>query len=302
MTTKKINLMLLASNVIYAVFSVIIYIFFPFASLGIISSLLLGQLIIFIPAVVTLVLGKHNLKEIFPFHKIRISTVLLIIVFTYLMIPLTTFLNSLSMLFTDNTISLISGSVLKLPFLLVVFLMGILGPMNEELTYRGMVYSTYKGTGKLFGAAILSALMFGMMHMNYNQAIYAFVLGILLVLIREATGNMWAPIIMHMVFNINSVVLLFLVNGSGVSSEMANVSFTNETLIPVICVYAVIALLTTVAGICLLFFIAKREGREQDIKNQFKIVKNKDSKRIFTIPLVLTIIVCLGYMTWDLFM
>ena len=49
----------------------------------------------------------------------------------------------------------------------------------EELAYRGFILGNYRYGGRL-AAIIISGIMFGVMHMNFNQMAYAMILGILL--------------------------------------------------------------------------------------------------------------------------
>ena len=113
----------------------------------------------------------------------------MIILYTFLMGPLTTLLNAISMLFVDNAVVSISGGVLNLPFLLTFFLMAVFGPVCEELCFRGVVYRGYLKSGNVVGAVLLSSLLFGLMHMNFNQAPYAFAIGVSM---AAATARMQA--------------------------------------------------------------------------------------------------------------
>lgn len=82
----------------------------------------------------------------------------------------------------------------------------VLAPLAEELVYRGMAYHRFL---KQFGepkAAVLSALLFGVMHLNLVQGIYAFVLGILLAHIVYQTGSLLAAVAAHMAANLVSVL------------------------------------------------------------------------------------------------
>lgn len=91
--------------------------------------------------------------------------------------------------------------------LLIEFLaIAVAAPLIEELIFRGLVYQRIR---KLFGvrmAVILSALYFGVYHMNVVQGIYAFLLGILLAWVYEKYQTLWAPVLFHASANLLSVV------------------------------------------------------------------------------------------------
>ena len=51
------------------------------------------------------------------------------------------------------------------------------------------------------GAALMSGLLFGCFHLNINQALYAFVMGIVFAYMVEATGSLWSSVIAHFAVN-----------------------------------------------------------------------------------------------------
>jgi hypothetical protein len=91
-------------------------------------------------------------------------------------------------------------------FALEIIGSAILTPILEELVYRGIVYTRLKRHLGIIPAVLLSALIFGLMHFNIVQFIYAFVLGIMLALFMEHTGHLYGAIAGHMTVNLISVV------------------------------------------------------------------------------------------------
>ncbi len=78
--------------------------------------------------------------------------------------------------------------------------MVIYAPLFEEMMFRGTIFrSTQKG-GDLAGA-ILCGILFGLWHINYDQTIYAAVMGFCVCVLFVKTGTIWAPIIMHAAMN-----------------------------------------------------------------------------------------------------
>lgn len=99
----------------------------------------------------------------------------------------------------------------------------LLTPFLEELLYRGVVYGRLcdlmildneekTGQGKKrerYGrmiAVALSALLFGVIHMNLVQFIYAGLLGILLAWFMEKTGHFYGAFLAHMGANLMAVL------------------------------------------------------------------------------------------------
>lgn len=79
-------------------------------------------------------------------------------------------------------------------------------PIAEELLYRGVVYKRLRILYDMRTAVILSAVIFGLIHFNLVQFLYAGILGLLLAFLMEKTGKLWAPILGHMAANTVAVV------------------------------------------------------------------------------------------------
>lgn len=78
---------------------------------------------------------------------------------------------------------------------------GIVIPIAEELLFRGIVYKRLCVWMHSMNAAICSAVLFGIIHMNLVQFIYAGLLGLFFAFLLQNTGNLWIPIVGHMAAN-----------------------------------------------------------------------------------------------------
>lgn len=174
-------------------------------------SIIFGQLLIVIPVILYVIVTKGEALKGMKFKRIGILNTFLLFIFTYCMLPVVSLLNVITMLFTPNRVSGQINSMSDNSFLLNLFLVAILPAVIEEITFRGIVYSGYRNS-TIKRAMFASALLFGLFHMNINQFCYAFFMGIVFVLVREATGSMHSSMIMHFIFNANSIVLLKLID------------------------------------------------------------------------------------------
>ena len=154
------------------------------------------------------------------------------------------------MLFVYNAVASMSSDILGTPFMAMFLLMGILGPLNEELVCRGIFYQSYKRSGTMLQAMLLSAMLFALMHMNFNQAAYAFVIGMIAVLLVEATGSLWSSVLLHVTINMQPVFLMYMEDGADI--QEAEELLTNDLLLLVISVYLVIAAVATALAGCAL--------------------------------------------------
>lgn len=296
MNSKKVNRLFLSVIMMHFVLIAVLIVGSQFFSFGIIENLLASQMVILLPALICILLGKEKVKAYdLGFRKIRISTVFLVVLYTTLCMPLVTVVNAISMLFVDNTVIAMSGEILAVPFPAALGMIALFGPFSEELVFRGIVFNGYKNDGNTLGAIVLSALVFAFMHMNFNQAGYAFVIGIALAFVMIATNSIWASIIMHVIINAQSVCTMYLTEYLLPGSLQADAAtMTREDLLMTIGIYGVIAAVTTVLATCLLIFIAEREGQKEELSRL--LVKPENTKRRITPSLIVAFIIAFLYM------
>lgn len=299
MNSKKANRLFLSVVLMHFVLIVILIMGSQFFSLGIIENLLASQMVILLPALVSLFFGKERMRACdLGFRKIKISTIFLVVLYTLLCMPLVTVVNAISMLFVDNTVVALSGDILAVPFPIAFAMIAMFGPFSEEFVFRGIVFNSYKKDGNTLGAVLLSALVFGFMHMNFNQAGYAFVIGIALAFIMVATNSLWASVIMHCIINAQSVCMMYVTEYLMPGSLAADAAaMTREDLLMTIGVYSIIAAVTTVLAVCLLIFIADREGHKEELQKLLK--KPENTKRRITPSLVIALMIAFLYMVLE---
>lgn len=302
MNSKKVNRIFLAVILLHITVVVLLGILSPFFTLQIVPNFIISQAIVLAPALIGVLLTGENLVKFVGFKKIRVSSIMMIFLFTFLAMPLTTLINALSMLFVENTVVAISGDILEIPFFVMLFIIGVLGPFSEELIFRGIIYQGYKKSGTALQALFLSAFLFALMHMNFNQAAYALVIGMILVLLVEATGSLWSSVLFHIIFNSGQVCLMYLYDSimPGMDSfEEAQAGIATDAMLVAISGYMIIAAVTTTLAGCVLVWIAKNEKREENLRAVWTFRKNKDKGQMITVPLLIAIVLSLSYMSLD---
>lgn len=93
---------------------------------------------------------------------------------------------------------------------LVYFYVLLLGPISEEMIFRGAMLDHLYLAFPFWIANLLQATLFGVYHGNLIQGLYAFALGLVLGLIRRSTGTVLASMVTHMIFNATSYVLQWI--------------------------------------------------------------------------------------------
>lgn len=305
MNSKRIGVsyLLLVLMQILLVVGVSIYYMMPGAKeLSITASLILAQLMNVVPVFFLILIGRKDRSEkvftdVLGFRRIKISTALMTILYTILLMPLSTLANAISMLFVDNTVGSIAGAVLEVPFVVMFFLIAILAPFCEELVFRGVFFRGFRKTGNIFGAVLMSALLFAIMHLNFNQAAYAVLLGIMMALAAEATGSTTTSFIVHLVFNGQSVCMMYLSDWLGsdlLEKEMEGV-YTSQELMLVISISLFLAVVCTSIAFCVLTWMASNEGKQNFLRTVWASRKNRQEK-LWSICLVIGLAVAVTYM------
>lgn len=116
---------------------------------------------------------------------------------------------------TSSPISILTY-VLALPFF---------APFFEELFFRGTIYRNVRKYGP-WSMIIISGIIFGLWHLNYQQMIYAAVMGIFACLVFEKTQSIIPTMIVH--FIVNSIGFFQLMILSGLDIEKIQAGDTSE--------------------------------------------------------------------------
>ena len=85
---------------------------------------------------------------------------------------------------------------------------GLLGPIIEELMFRGIIYNELKNKYKSMKAILITTIFFAIIHFNIIQILYALAIGFILIFVYEKYKNIKAPIILHMASNITTTLFL----------------------------------------------------------------------------------------------
>ena len=83
-------------------------------------------------------------------------------------------------------------------------------PVAEEILFRGILYPAVKQLGYPRVAAIGTALLFALFHVNLLTFASLTAVALGLIALYEFTDNLLAPIIAHAIFNASNVVKIFM--------------------------------------------------------------------------------------------
>lgn len=201
-------------NIIFLI-TVLISVIVPFLPLDFLSgrpvfNVIFSQVVLALPAVAYMTVRRMPYAETVRFKKMKFADMMLTLLFGILIQPVISLISALSMVFAKN----VTGTAIfeiaeRVPFLVCLLLVAVMPAVLEETVYRGFFYNEYSKINPL-KAALLSGLMFGIMHGNINQFCYAAVLGIVFALLIEATGSIVSTMLVHLWTNAGSVITLYV--------------------------------------------------------------------------------------------
>lgn len=121
----------------------------------------------------------------------------------------------ISVLFTDIDLQQaqelgLSDPTTTLQYVLVFITLVVIPPVFEELIFRGFVFSALRQKYSFWLSAVLTSLAFAIIHLQLNVGIDVFILSLFLCYVRERSGALWAPILLHTAKNVLAFLLLFV--------------------------------------------------------------------------------------------
>ena len=161
-------------------------------------------------------LCKKNLKqtkEFFALRKLEKNKILICFLIGFLVFVLNIFVSS----FFFNLISSLGYSQPRstgestyslLTLFLNLIFTALLPGICEEMVHRGMILNSLKKFGVKY-AIVISAILFGLLHLNIEQFFYATIIGLYLGFLTIYSSSIIPAIVVHFMNNALSVILSF---------------------------------------------------------------------------------------------
>lgn len=100
----------------------------------------------------------------------------------------------------------------------VFFSLVVLPPLIEEMLFRGFIFRGLMRSISPVFAAILTSLIFGLAHQQWNVAIDTFALSLILCYMVYKTNSLWPAIFLHGIKNFIAFMLLFIIDISDLNN------------------------------------------------------------------------------------
>lgn len=142
--------------------------------------------------------------------------------------------------------------------ILTIVLFAIIPAILEELIFRGIIFQGLKSLG-FWPSALITSLLFTLMHGSLSQFIYPFIVSIILCYVVYKTNSLYSSMLIHLISNTISIILIY-----------ANLSFElNVSLVALVFIGLGIALASSVMiwFLCKFLTKAKTHPKAQQIIN-----------------------------------
>lgn len=220
-----------------------------------------------IPGLIYLILCNQKISEIIITQHVKLK-ILIPVIFIGMAAAMVAntasdlLAQNFSIFGLENTADFSNTISTPVEFILYIISTAIVPAFAEEFAFRGILMGTLRKYGDVF-AIIASSVIFGAMHGNTTQALFAFILGLIFAFIDCKTNSIIPSIIVHFINNFYAVILDVL-NTTGVVSERMYVA-----------IYFLLVTLFCIFGIISLIYLMNKD------KNFFKISDKDNSGYIF---------------------
>ena len=266
--------------------------------------LVINHIIIFIfPAIIYLIITKQSARKVLKLNKLYFKDSLLIVLLAFVCQPIMAFFSLLSQFFFENEIGNFMTEIVNTPYIFLLLLVAVLPAITEEVTIRGVVLSGYEDKN-IYLSCIVTGLLFGIMHLDPQQFLYATVLGGVLALVVRITNSIFAASLIHFLINGTSITLQKLLSlipqSTSVMEQATEVSLKAmpiEGKLFIMIFYGGLALAFSICAYFIIKKLAELNIRRGVItKEEMSIKDSKSNERVFNIQFIIIIIIYLLYM------
>ena len=179
--------------------------------------------------------GYLSAENIFSNHKISRQVIILVVAIMILINPFVSFTFFLNqsidipkwLIFYDQNAYAITKAFLvmnsSVDLIVNLLVLAILPAIGEELVFRGFLQKKIINFSKKpYLSIFFTALLFSVVHMQFEGVLPRFILGSVLGLMFYFSSNIWIPIIAHFINNALIVILSYPALNNKISFDLLN--------------------------------------------------------------------------------
>lgn len=198
-------------------------------------------------------ISNTSLNDVIPLKKETDTRVIILCIIAAFAVAFVSnyitdiFLKSISLIgIEDNTnVSYESNGVID--NILYIISVAVVPPIAEEFAFRGIILQKMRKYGDTF-AILISALFFGLLHGNFIQIPFAFIIGLAVAFITIKTGTIIPAIITHFLVNFSSIIVSIIND-----NNLADSALTEG-------IYSAFVFIVLAAGIIAAYKLSKIKG------------------------------------------
>jgi len=168
---------------------------------------------------------REKLNIHLPNMKLGKVNIVYIIAISMFLQPAMMVISALSSLLFPNEVAELMGGMMSrttaFPLISMLLAAAVTPAICEELVFRGYIQSQYKNY-TIKKAAVINGLFFGIIHMNPQQFVYAFAMGIVFALMVHYTRSIRAAILSHFIVNGSQLTLIYIATRTQEMAYTAN--------------------------------------------------------------------------------
>ncbi|MDP4147315.1 MAG: CPBP family intramembrane metalloprotease [Bacillota bacterium] len=159
-----------------------------------------------VPMIIYIKITNQSVKEVLKLNKLSLKDIVFTLAISLCILPINVIMsNTTAILFNRSTsLGIISKSGYSIAALIPLFIVSAIG---EEMAIRGVVLSGYKNIN-IKKSAIITAVFFAALYMNYTQILSNFLLGIVFAYLVYMSKSILSSIIASFTINLGSIILI----------------------------------------------------------------------------------------------
>lgn len=208
---------ILSVSVLYSI-TVLIFVFSSKYVKNIIPSnyyygALIGEIVLILaPAIIFVIAGKYEFRKVLRINKLDPLNLLLIPTIMIVSLPLVAFINLINYLIINSIFGKVTTNQLPSSpglngFILQLIVVAGSAALCEETLFRGVILRGFEKAGAVT-AILISSLLFGLLHLDFEKLLGTFILGALICFFTYRTNSIFAGMTAH--FTNNAIAVCFL--------------------------------------------------------------------------------------------
>jgi len=163
-------------------------------------------IMLLLPLAIWLGIKKERLSVHIPNMKLGRTNAFFIVGISFLLLPMMSFLSAVATLFFPNAAAGLFGETMNHSVWVILIAVAVTPAIVEEVVFRGYIQSE-SPQFPFWGIALLNGFLFGFIHLNPQQFLYAFAMGVMMAYMVHITRSIRAGILSHFFINAFNIVV-----------------------------------------------------------------------------------------------